>query len=95
MNATHYIYMEFEFSQRMVNLMLHIQKHRFVTRDTRPFLSSFRYYGYIWMLRNAGLIEEEGCNNEHQKKWILTKNGKDFCSHLKELRDLVGIAVKD
>jgi hypothetical protein len=86
--------MGFEISQRMIDLILHICDHGFVTRDTRPFLSSFRYYGYVWTLRNYGLIKEEGADGSHQKKWVLTKKGKDFCFHLKALRDLLGTAVK-
>jgi hypothetical protein len=86
--------MEFKFTQRMVNLMLHIKNHGFVTMDTRPFLSSYRYNKYIWMLRDYDLIVENGCDAKNQKKWILTDKGQTFSFHLKLMRDLLGLVQK-
>jgi hypothetical protein len=81
--------MEFELSQRLVKLIMHIKTHGFVTKDTRPFLSSFRYYGYLWILRDYGIAECDGTDENYQKIWKLTKTGMMVAEHLKQIGDLV------
>jgi predicted transcriptional regulator len=46
------------------------------------------------MLRDYGLVIENGCDDKNQKKWILTNKGHTFCVHLKLMRDLLGPVQK-
>lgn len=81
--------MKFEFSHRAKELILHIDKYGFVTKDTKPFLSSWRFYNYLWILRDFRIIEVDGINDNHQKRWCLTGLGKEVAKHLKAIEELM------
>ena len=80
--------MAVELSSKMSKLLIHIFKKGFVTKNTRPFLTTLRYYNYIWLARDAGLIVCNGTNSEtHEKTWILTERGAKVASLLKKVED--------
>ena len=85
--------MELEFSNRLVALLKHIEKKGFVSKDTRPFLSNFRFFNYVWMARDAGWIQENGnvSDDIHQKRWVLSENGKKVMKHLHDIEKLTGV----
>jgi predicted transcriptional regulator len=80
--------MNFEFSQKKIDLLLHIDKHGFVTKTSRPFLSSLRFYNYIWMLRDENLVVVDGTDESHQKRWILSNRGKKIVGHIKSINEV-------
>jgi hypothetical protein len=67
---------EFELTPKLIKLLMHIKRKGFVTKDTRPFLASMRFYNYLWVLRDNGLIESNGNDKgNHQKIWRLSPKG--------------------
>jgi len=82
--------MKFELTPRMMKLLMHINNKGFVTKDTRPFLTTMRYYNYLWSLRDMNLIECNGVDeNTQQKKWQLTEKGAIVAGKIKEIEGIV------
>jgi molybdenum-dependent DNA-binding transcriptional regulator ModE len=75
-----------ELSPKMIKLLGHIHDKGFVTKETRPFFTTFRYYNYLWMIRDMGLVQSNGCNeNNRQKKWVLTEMGEKVVELYKKI----------
>jgi len=82
--------MSFELSDRMAKLLDYILEKGSVTSTSRPFLTRPRFYNYLWMARDAGLVTVNGLDEDtHQKQWVLTEKGKCVAKHIKEIKLIV------
>jgi hypothetical protein len=72
-----------EFNNNMIKLLLHIKHKGYVSKGTRPFMTTMKFYNYLWMARDVGLVTCDGLeNSNHQKRWVLSPKGKIVADHL-------------
>jgi len=82
--------MELKLNSSMIKMILHIHQNGYVTKSTRPFLNNFKYYNYLWLLRDMNIIRCEKTNIEnHQKKWIFTEKGQKVADMLYNIKELI------
>lgn len=83
-----------EFSPKLIKFLLHIEKEGFVTKSTKPFLTTLTYYNYLGMAKDMKLIGCNGFDERNQKTWILSPLGKEVAIHLKSIYQLMEKAGK-
>jgi predicted transcriptional regulator len=77
-------------SEKLREFVLHISKQGSVTKKTQKFYGSMGYYMAIWNLRDAGMVIEDGFDEEKQKVWKLTEQGDKLAKLFKQLRIVNG-----
>jgi hypothetical protein len=79
-----------EFNNSMLKLLLHLRHKGYVSKGTRPFMTTMKFYNYLWMARDMGLVKCDGLENgNHQKHWILTEKGAEVADHLFEVERIL------
>jgi predicted transcriptional regulator len=75
------------FSKNRIKFLLEIFERGYHTRKTQKIWDSLlAYYLSTWILRNNGLIKEDGFEGNH-KRWTLTEKGKKLVKLIKEIGD--------
>jgi predicted transcriptional regulator len=73
------------FSKNRIKFLIEIFERGYHTRKTQKIWNSlFAYYLNVWLLRDNGLIKEDGLEGNN-KRWVLTEKGKKIVKFIKEL----------
>jgi predicted transcriptional regulator len=70
-------------------LLLELEKGS-TWRETRLYATYLGWYKAARVLKEKGIIEEQGTDEKGRKLWGLTAKGKRIVEMLKELRELIG-----
>ena len=76
----------------LIELLLKMDREGYVTRKSqRIYISTLGYYRILKFLRDYGIIECNGVDENNLKIWVLTPKGKKLVEHIKAIRRLFGV----
>jgi predicted transcriptional regulator len=74
----------------LVSLLMQFDKEGHVTRKSQKvYISVIGFYLAIKWLKERGLVECDGVDEENYKTWKLTKKGTELVKLLKRMEELI------
>lgn len=67
-----------------------LKKGKISMKNQKVYQSYLGFYFSVKLLRNMGLVEECGVNNNNEKFWRLTPKGVSFTNKLIEIEKIIG-----
>jgi predicted transcriptional regulator len=78
------------FNRYLVGLLMQFDKEGHVTRKSQKvYMSVLGFYLAIKWLKERGLVECDGVDEENYKTWRLTKKGAELVKLLKRMEELI------
>jgi len=71
-----------------ISTILYLKNHDEMTNSNSN-LYKMRFSTIIWYLRNRGIVEGNGFDENNHKKWRLTEKGKKLAESLVDMKNLM------
>lgn len=78
-----------QLSRNQLQLLIEMFEKKKVTSATQKTFWRYAFYMNIASLRDIGLVQEDGVNENNQKVWVLSEKGHKVAGFLKQIEEVM------